>query len=419
MSDYLVKFIEDDIMGSQENHEKKDEKEKKDENKKKIDKSKFLIKDDNIKVTFRYRGYPVEEIVIPKFKKNIDAIINKGIILYGPTETGKTRILRDFMHLTKLYFPIVFAFAPTNAEKHDYDAIIPKSLVFGEFELNNIKDIYLRQRSMTEIYNNANNLKILHSLFSKVASHKNKHFLKKLLNVKKQMIKKSERSCETLVEKKNKRDNVEEMFKTKLIRFYKYVIGPKVKILQSMELSQEEKYALIYRNLNPRVLIIFDDALTEVMSLLKEGKKQKDESLKNFFFKGRHANITHWYAFQDDNRLDSEIRKGAHISVFTGKQVALAYFTRPANNFSLLEKKKAEIIINTIFSEETAHKHTKLIYSRLDRNKFQYIVADEYADDDIQMCSKIVRKLCKKSEKKGENFDFSNPYFQRFKEGVD
>lgn len=424
MSDYITSFSNKDI-DSYTKHSQKNQQVNYiiDNNDKRFDiknlnKTKnFSSKDDTLKVTYivKQNGQTKEEeILVPKFKKTKDNILNKGIILYGPTGSGKTRIIRDFMHLTKNSFPIVFAFAPTNAEKHDYDALIPKPLVFENFGLKEIKEIYNRQRSTTEVYNNANNLKTLHSLFNRVASAKARIYLKKINYFKERALKDIFEKYESLSEKNDKKEEIELLFKEKLICFYKQIIIPNIKKLQQMNLTQEERFALRYRNLNAKTLIMFDDAFTEVMKLIREGRRKEDETIKNFFFKGRHANITHWYAFQDDNRLDSDIRKNAHISVFTDKQVALAYFSRGANSFSLQEKKRAEAVINTVFDEEKAPKFAKLIYSRLDKNKFYYIVADEYEDKEVQMCSTVVKEYCKKIASKEGNFDTTNPYFQLF-----
>src|SRR6185437_1745879 len=229
-------------------------------------------------------------------------------------------------------------------------------------------------------------------------------------------IKEASEKCESISEKSNKKKEIKEIFKERLIKFYKQLINPNAKKLLTQDLDQKEKFALRYRHLNPRVMAIFDDAFTEVMALIRQGRKKEDETIKNFFFKGRHANITHIYGFQDDNHLDSEVRKNAHISIFTSKQVALAYFGRAANNFSALEKKRAESVINTIFDEHSAMKYTKLVYSRLYKFQFQYIIADEHEDHEVQMCSKIAREYCKKVASKEGDFDVDNPYFQKFKE---
>src|SRR5271168_1053547 len=218
-----------------------------------------VLKEEVLKISFRNKTV-TEEILVPRFKKNINLVLNKSIILYGPSESGKTYILRDLMHLTKTCFPIVFAFVPTNTEKHDYDSLIPKPLVFEHFGLKEIREIYERQRMTTEIYNNANNLKTLHSLFDRVSNEESKQFLKELLHLRRKAIMSAEKKTD-----KKKIEEIEEIFKTKLTRFYKTMINKSASALQRMDLSQDEKIALRYINLNPRMLILFDDALVEVM----------------------------------------------------------------------------------------------------------------------------------------------------------
>lgn len=424
MSDFLADFLKNDDSKNNNSDRKKltDKKNKRNEssdestisdNDSNID-YKYLNKDETIKVRFVYKNI-TEEIIVPKFKNTYLALINKSIILYGPSGTGKTVIVKDFMHFVKKQFPIVFAFVPTNEQKHDYDSLIPKQLVFEEFGLKEIKDIYLRQKAISEIYNIANNINTLNLLFIRIASPKAKIFLRKLLYIKHKALKEADKINGDASTIKRKKDEIEEIFKEKVIKFYKYVINPNAKKLQNMDLSQEEKYALKYRNLNPKALILFDDASTEIISLIKLGKKNKDETIKNFFFKGRWANITHWYAIHDDTGLDSDIRKNAFKSIFTDKQTALGFFNRSANSFSAIEKKRAEAVINVIFSKE-APPFAKLMYSRLDKNNFQYVVAKEYADSEVQLCSKTVRDFCEKIANKEKLLESStNPYIEKFK----
>lgn len=379
-----------------------------------VNNKELLVKDDSIKIQIKKKNQPDEEIIVSKFNKSAGNLINKGIILYGPTESGKSFIIRDFMYIMKSKFPLVFAFVPTNMEKHDYDTIIPKPLVFEEVLLKQIKEIYIRQRTATEIYNNANNLNTLDGLFNRIADIRSKQMIKKLLLLKEKAIKEAELKTETQVEKKNKIEEIENIFKEKIISFYKQIINSNYKKLIRMEdLNNEEKFALAYRNLNPHILIIFDDALTEIMKLLRECKKEEDEVIKNFFFKGRHDKISHWYAFQDDVGLDSAIRKNAHINIFTTKQVATSYFKRQSNGFTRDEIKLAESVIEAVFSPN-APSFSKLVYSRADKNRFFYIVAEEHSDSEVQMCSGLVKQYCDKITTKNNGFDVSNPYFSKF-----
>jgi predicted DNA binding protein len=374
----------------------------------------FINKDDSLHVQYQYKkGDPIEEIIVPRLKKSLNTILGKSTILYGPTKTGKTVITLDFMYLMRHIFPFVFVFSPTGNETKDYEGIIPKALIYNDFGLKHIKAIYDRQKAASSIYREANELKVLNTLFMRIASAPAKMFLKRILTLKSKAIAEAESKCQTLGDKKKKRDEIEEIFSEKLIKFYKQVINPNAKRLESMNLTPEEKNALKYRNFNPRVLIIFDDAMTEIMKLIREGHKKEDEVIKNFFFRGRHAFITHVYTFQDDKNLDSDIRKNAFISVFTNKTVALSFFQRSANNFSAQERKRAEAIIESVFSTENDAKFYKLIYSRMDKVKFQYIIGEEH--EKFDMCSSVVRNYCNKIETKGSNIDSNNPFFNKFK----
>lgn len=365
------------------------------------------------KISLKYKDVE-EEITLAPFRSTATNLLNKGIILYGATGTGKSRIIREFMYKTKHEFPMVVAFAPTNKEKHDYDAIIPKPLVYeDDWGLPDISNIYKRQRMASEIYNAANNIKVLQKLFKRVSSRRDENILDRIDYLKKKTIRNIKDTYTDVNMRDEKIKEIEDIFAYKITAFYKQIINPKAKKLEAQDLSEEERIALKYRNLVSKTLVVFDDAYTEIMSIIKMGVKKKDDTIKNFFYKGRHAGITHWYGIQDD-KIDSELRKNAHISVFTTKQVALSYFKRSANNFSMLDQKRAETVINLVFDQKTIHKHSKLIYSRLDKDPFTYIVAGSYTDKQVQMCSEPVREYCKEVESKESGLDKSNPFYKSF-----
>jgi len=385
--------------------------------------AKFYKKDDNLHVIFRYRGQPEEEIIIQPIRKTNMIFLNKSVIFYGPSGSGKTTAIYNYMYIMFDIFPTVFIFAPTENQKGDFGKHVPAPLIFEEFGIKNIRDIYLRQKAATSIYNNANNLKVLHGLFMRVANAKAKQFQKKLVLLREKAKHQAASMYTDLGARKAKLEEIDDMFKYKLIRFYKRIIEPYTRRLKTQDLTKEEKFAIKYLNFNPRTLIVFDDATTELLELIKEGKKKvkgeatKDgEIIKHFFFKGRWANITHWYAFHDDNKLDTDIRKNAFYSIFCDIQVALAFFQRTANNFTSIEKKRAETIINAVFDKKTAPEHAKLVYSRLEK-KFYYLVADNVPED-FQMCSHAVRKFCSQIVKKEGGMDMNNPFSKKFEEFI-
>jgi hypothetical protein len=158
---------------------------------------------------------------------------------------------------------------------------------------------------------------------------------------------------------------------------------------------------------------LFEDATIELQQIIKQGKKTGDETIKNFLFKGRWANITHFYIFHDDKGVDTDIRKNAHISIFTNKQVALSFFTRPSNGFTPSQRKKAERVIHAVFNEDGRGlfpAYSKLIYIR-EKDEFMYIVAKEVGDFKIG-----AKKLHDLSEqmKKRDMINKNNKYYCKF-----
>ena len=165
-----------------------------------------------------------EEIIsVGRFKKNSTVLFNKSVIFYGPSGSGKTTLMKDYMYIMRKVFPIVFAFVPTNCEKHDFDRLIPTPLIFEEFGLNDIKNIYNRQQAAAFIYNTANDLNILYKLFQRVADVRARQYLDRIMLLKKKCSRKiEEQYASELTLRKNKLDEVEEIFKDKLINYYKY-----------------------------------------------------------------------------------------------------------------------------------------------------------------------------------------------------
>lgn len=416
MSDFLLGFVNDDkdILSK---YDRSPEPEKEPE--------KFMKTDDSIKVEVRI-GKTVEEIVITKLKKSQFLFLNKSIIFYGPSGSGKTFAMYYFMYMMRKLFPIVFVFAPTEGEKGDFGKHVPLPLVYEDFGIKEIRNIYLRQKSATSVYNAANDLDVLHSLFMKVANHTAKRYYKKLKDLQSAAKRKIEHTY-TGDLRKVKMEETSELFRRSIVSFYKGIIGPYAKKLMNGEISEKQKYALRFLHFNPRTLVMFSDATTELLSIIKEGKRKvkgessKDsEIIKHFYFKGRWANITHFYEFHDDGHLDTDIRKNAFYSIFCEKQVALAYFQRSANSFAPADKKRAEAVIGAVFSNERMKdsntKHNKLVYCR-DEKKFYYFIAEK-TPKNFMMCSKHTQKYCARITKQNAGIDMDNPFAKKFVDGL-
>jgi hypothetical protein len=374
---------------------------------------KYRVNNDNLKCVVKMRGKPDREYVIPKFNlDDADVFLNVSTVLYGASNSGKTVTSKHLMHAFQNTFPRVFIFAPTEDGTGDYEGIVPDQLINEKVTLEAISDIYECQKIAKELYTRANNLKTLNGLFMKIATGKAKLHFKAMIAAYKRACSKIMAKYTSPADQESNRKKLTKRFEWRLRRFYKNVILPNRNRLKLLKLTENEQYSLQYLRFNYNVLVIFDDAMTEVDKMIKKGKREENEIIQNFFFRGRHYGITHMYTMQSDKRLDAELRKNTFCSLFTSKGEAIAYFTRKTNGFTLEEQKIAEAVIDVIFNEDNSALHRKLIYFREAKSKWQWYSATQHVK--FRMCSQILWDFCKRIEKKGNHMDKTNKFYDSF-----
>lgn len=413
MSDFLKNYADGaDESEYSDDDNSSEQKEIKPKQRSKIP-EKYKVHNDTLACIVKMRGKPDREYIIPKFDLDkAELFINKSTVLYGLSGTGKTVTGKHIMWSLKNVFPRVFIFAPTEGGTSDYEGIAPNQVIFDKVRLEDISDIYEYQQMAKEIYTRANNLKTLHGLFMKVASGKAKLHMKAMVAAYKKACARIAHKFTVEAEREGANRKLTKRFEWRLRRFYKNIILPNRDRFKLLKLTENEQYSLQYIRFNYNVLVIFDDAMTEVDKLLKKGRREENEVLQNFFFRGRHYGITHIYTMQSDKRLDPELRKNAFISCFTSKSEAMAFFHRGANGFTPEEVKISEAVIDTIFSEENEADHKKLIYIREAKSKWQWYSAAQHVN--FRMGSAVLWEYCKRIEKKGNHMDKTNKFYDAF-----
>jgi len=376
--------------------------------------AKRFMKDRSIEVSWMYKKAPYK-VTVPEMVVTPTTLLNKSVIFYGGSGSGKTFLINHFLYHMRNVYPMVELFAPTNDQNHSYDGKVPNILIFTKFGLDHIRSTYARQQFASSVYDISRQIPILHSIFLRVLTPITRDFLARMKACHAKEAQELETSTLSPSAKKSERDAMIIRHKEELIKFYKDQINVNIKkLVGRTDLSEEEQIAVRYRNLIPFLLNVFDDTATEIKQLLAIGKQQKNDTITDFFFKGRHANITHLYVFQDDSKLDSAIRKNAFYSIFTSKQTALGFFKRPANDFTADFQAQANAVIEAVlypFNEDGTVNHKKLVFDRV-AQKFMYIVAEDH--DDFRMCSDAVWKFCTAADTGGQKLDKANPYYQRF-----
>lgn len=332
---------------------------------------------------------------IPEFDKGIDYFLNRSIILYGASNSGKSTIIKDILHLVRKHIPNVCVICPTNKLNGSYDGLIPKPLIHSEVKENLLNDILKRQSLNVKIHNLVNDKDKLEFLYGKMIE-KNSKLLEKILNAYDVVKSDLERIAdkESLKKLKKEHDN-------RIISFYKDTIFSNVKHIHSLDLNENDKMLMRHIHINPNFLIIIDDAAVSANVWCKYA------SVKELFFNGRHHRVTFMIAFQDDKLLESSLRKNAFINIFTTEKVCNAFFNRSANNFSSQEKNMMADVASAVFKQTKSKEdnYKKLVYLRESTPPYRWMEARLVKD--FVFGSAHLIKYCEQVAKDDKELNFS------------
>jgi hypothetical protein len=158
-----------------------------------------------------------------------------------------------------------------------------------------------------------------------------------------------------------------------LIKLYKEVIGKyQANLLANKErLTEQEQLIAEFYDLNPNLVLIMDDCASEKAW-------QKSEVVKKLFYQGRNYHFTSIISFQGDKDITPEMRRQAHIAMFTTAECALAHFTTKTNGHSKDTIKRADKIITKIFSSVGGPSFTKLVTIRGSPDPFRIFMAQRF-----------------------------------------
>jgi len=346
---------------------------------------------------------------IPLFNKNYKYFLNKSIMLYGTSGSGKSTIMMDILHILKEHIPNMCLICSTNNLNKSYDGIIPPQLIYPEVTEDLIKKIFNRQLVVVKMYNLANDLDRLQIIYNKLSNKDNSKLQLLLDGYAKIKRKINEHENTHIAEKKTQNQELEESHTQNLITFYKMIINKNKSIINKHNNLDELEIKIIkYININPNFLIILDDMATTA------NVWSKFQEMKELFFNGRHHKITFMISFQDDKPLDSGLRKNTFINIFTTEIVCNSFFGRSANNFTKKEQNKMSKLADFIFNDEKLmmKNYKKLVYIKDIKPSIYYLLADHH--ETFKFGSKHLYQLCNKVEKERNDGDDFNNNFASF-----
>lgn len=259
-----------------------------------------------------------------------DFFINKITIVYGPTQSRKTTLVKNIMLLLKDYFPIVAVYSPNNRVNGDFLDIVPPNFIYKDISIELLKRFYHRQEDFTNKYITLE--REVKRIYDSVKKQEDIDFESK---------------------NKHRKNLIRQHMKEVLIN-NKYRIN-----------TTDCENIVNYFNSNTKFLLILDDMSSTVNDFFK---KTGEPIIKKLFFESRHVNISFICILHNPTDLLPAFRNNAHTNIFCDKSIARSWFSKNTDPHT---KKLADKVIDEIFR----NKDNKMIYDK-DGNKYYYMVPE-------------------------------------------
>ena len=360
---------------------------------------------------------------VPKFDLTASMLVNKTTVIYGPSRTGKTVITKNIMHKLRHEIEQVVLVCPSEPANQQYRGIVDPPMIHYELGTPDpkgkkksqsavaadfLKTILDRQIAAKSVYNRANSLETLQSLFMRLPGSIRKvavgHIEK--LNAKRQQLVDSVRKHVSDIGSRDETvKNVNERYRSILSLVYKKFVEPAVTALWGCDdLTPDEIHALTYLHHNPKLLLIFDDCAADLK------KVAETNEFRALFYRGRHYDVTTIVTCQDDTDIPANLRKNAFFSIFTAPQVCRANFERKSNQYS----KETIQIVNDVCADVFGFGYHKIVYIRDDPSGVNIYHLEVSIPPAFRFGSTALHELCATVQNNGDSLDKDNSFYSRF-----
>lgn len=335
--------------------------------------------------------------------------LDRATVLYGESGTGKSTFIIDILRELKPFADQIIVFCPTDRSHHTYsgktskDRIVPLPCIHYNITPQILENIWQRQQVLSNVYRRASDFKVLESLFRRVAND-HSHVIQSIKKKCDERLAEIEESIIDPVTAGRKRDEIKFDRDRFIEIIYKHFINNNRRRLENMSLSKEEAYSLRFLNLNPRLVLIFDDC-TELLDKLKNNMV-----IQKLSTQGRHEMITTLMITHTDKKIDSAFRKNVFVSIFTEDSCARAYINRASNDLDKKGKKIASDAVESTFVPSEPHQ--KLVWVREDRRWYRYTAK---LHQNFTFGCPEVWSYCESVGADGDSIPSSNPFVEGFR----
>lgn len=343
-----------------------------------------------------------------EYKKFLD----RTTVIYGDSDCGKTYLIYDILHCLQTQIDQIIVFCPSDSQNHEYSGgYVKRPLIHTSINIEKLDKIWRRQEMLASVYSRANNEDILKSIFRKLNDREANNLIYAITKCRSKRITDIKQQYSDKIIQDDKILELDEQFNDIIIYIYKKYINQYHHRIIQLNLTESEKFSIKYLNLNPRIIIIFDDCTEDFKRLQKKGATTNNDNntFDKMFTKGRKVFITALIISHDEIAIGSAARRGAFISIFATQSTATTYFERKTNGFSNDIKKKVRQEIPNI--KWTKPEYEKLVYVRKMNKLFRYRAKKH---DVFQFGSDIINKYCEKIENPENQITLRNNEFCKY-----
>jgi energy-coupling factor transporter ATP-binding protein EcfA2 len=365
---------------------------------------------------------------VPEFRWQTGAFLDYTTVLYGASRSGKSTIIKNIMKILQSHIDQVIVISPTEISNHAYEGLVDSTLIHDKLYLadpqGKAKDntpekcairfldrVFSRQQLLADMYYRASDIETLESLFRRLPSSAKEQIRRysELSDKKKQTIINliNHQHAFDAGVRESKIEEVKKKFKDILLKIHKKHFKDNVKHLLKQNLTEDEKYTLNYIDINPRLLIIFDDCAADLKKIFKT------ESMRKYFYQGRHNFITMLLSVQNDKDIPPPLRANTFVSIYTDLKNCLVSFEDKTSHTKEVREFVQEAA-KQIFTDSTI-KHRKFVYYRDDPagQEFYWIKA-QHPLKTFHFGSDALRELCNMVRENSKKLDQNNPYYQHY-----
>jgi hypothetical protein len=319
---------------------------------------------------------------------NYKMVVDKTTVIYGETGTGKSTIIVDILHSLSEHVDQIVVFSPTDNMNKTYgNGLVPLPCIHYTITADKLQAVYDRQEALVATWSRANNIKTIDALFGRIPNANEigqivREIKNKFDNIKNQI--------SDIDEQRTRLSDLSDECNRIITNIKKKCITDHRSSISMMDLSSDEKFSLKYINLNPKLVLIFDDCTPELKAMSK-----KSAVFQKFFCQGRHLQTTVIIACHTDVCLPPDIKKNVFVSMFTSPKCATATFERASGNLTKEDKIAARNAVSEAFME----KYGKLVCIR-DGPMYKYCA---HVHKDFKFGSKYIWELCRMIENDGQS----------------